>query len=186
MATRGRPKKVTTNNEPIRGQRRNVINIEESSDEIIETVKLKREVKMTDEVLIMNNTSGQLVIVSTSTRRQWILKEYGKRARMQVSDIIDITSDQAIIFEEGWALILDDDVVNYLNYNEIYETLLNAEQMANLFTLTTKELDTLLPNLPTTLKMDFARLVKQKIKSGDIDSRTKINAFKKHLKFDIE
>ena len=186
MAQRGRPKKVLTNDEPIRGQRRNVINIDESSEDIVETVKLKREVKMTDEVLIMNNTSGQLVIVSTSTRRQWVLKEYGKKARMTVSDIIDITSDQAIIFEEGWALILDEDVVNYLNYDELYGNLLSAEKMSNLFILSIKELELILPNLPQSLKMDFARLVKQKIKSGEIDSRSKINAFKKHLKFELD
>jgi hypothetical protein len=186
MATRGRPKKQNTDDQPVRGQRRDVINIEESSEDIVETKKLKREVKMSDEVLIMNNTSGQLVIVSTSTRRQWILKEYGKKARMTVSDIIDITSDQSNIFEEGWALILDDDVVNYLNYDELYKNLISAEKMANLFELSNKELDVILPNLPSSLKIDFARLVKQKIKSGAIDSRTKIATFQNHLKFELD
>jgi len=76
-----------------------------NDDDITEPIKLTRDVKLSDEVLIMNNTSGQLVMISTSTRRQWILKDYGKKARMTVSDIIDITSDQPIIFEDGLLVI---------------------------------------------------------------------------------
>ena len=155
------------------------------TDDITEPVKMKREVKLTDEVLVMNNTSGQLVMISTSTRRQWILKDYGKKARMTVSDIIDIISDQAIIFEDGWALILDDDVVTYLNYNDIYDNLITQEKMNNLLKLTIKELNVLLPKLPKSLKLDFARIVTKKIKDGEIDSRSKIEVFKKHLNFEI-
>ena len=155
-------------------------------EDIIEPIKMKREIKLSDEVLIMNNTSGQLVMISTSTRRQWILKDYGKKARMTVSDIIDITSDQPIIFEDGWALILDDDVVTYLNYNDIYDTLPSVEQMQNLIKLPIKELNILLPNLPKSLKLDCARIVIKKINEGEIDSRNKIEVFQTHLNFETK
>ena len=105
---------------------------------------------------------------------------------MTVSDIIDITSDQPIIFEEGWALILDDDIVTYLNYNDIYDTLPSIEQMKNLVKLSIKELNILLPKLPKSLKLDFARIVIQKINDGEIDSRNKIEVFQKHLNFETK
>lgn len=156
--------------------------IEEIIEEIIE-VPIKREVDLNDQVLIMNNTSGILVIKSTNSSRALVLDAYGKKARMRVSDIMDVIADQAVIFDEGWAIILDDDVVEYLNLTSVNEKVSAYSNIERLFNMNDDEIENIIKELPNSLKSDIIRIVKEKLQSNDkrLDSMKRIKMFEKVL-----
>lgn len=189
----GRPKKnEVAKSQPIKVDKPQKINsmlndFNNDDDDIVEALELSKQVKQTDEVLVMNNTSGILVMANKTNNRQWILDRYGKKCRMTVGDILDIMGEQGIIFTEGWALILDEDVIKYLGLTDSYMKLISPKKMENFFNLPDNEMEEALIGLPTTLKIDMARIIKQKITQGDksLDSRSKINLLEKHLKLNI-
>lgn len=157
------------------------------SEDIAEALELSRKINPTDELLVMNNTSGTLVMINKTSNRQWILDKYGKKCRMTVADILDIMGENGTIFTEGWAIVLDEDVIKYLGLTDTYEKLISPKRMEKLFDLPAKELEGILKELPITLKVDVARMAYQKIKDGHkaLDSRSKVKILEKYLNLRI-
>ena len=80
-----------------------------------------RTIDKDDYVDVLNNTPQTLVFVNSRTTGEWTLDGYGTRDVMQVSDLITMKSNQSKILTEGWMIIGDEDVVNYLRLGELYK-----------------------------------------------------------------
>lgn len=156
-------------------------NIQE--DKVEKEQPIAREVGLNDNVLVMNNTLGMLVMHSEVTNRTWKIAEYGKTHRMQVSDIIDICSNQSVIFEDGWAIILDSDVVEYMGFSEVYKSIIKPKEMDRFLELSEEKEEEIISKMPEGIKLTLARYIKQKINGKDkiMDSASKRQFFQKVL-----
>lgn len=144
--------------------------------------KQKREIQLNDNVLVMNNTMGGLVIKSPATNRTWRVNEFGKTVRMQVQDIIDVMAESPI-FEQGYAIILDEDVVEYLNLTESYKNIIKLNDIDKLFNMSEKKIKEIFVSIPETMRTDIARYIKDKSQKGDKSfiSITKLRLFENLL-----
>jgi len=157
--------------------------IEEKKVVVEPVVVPVRKVGLDDTVLVMNNTLGMLVMHSDVTNRTWKIAEYSKTHRMQVSDIIDICSDQSVIFEEGWALILDEAVVEYMGFTEAYKNIIKPKEMDRFLGLSEEEQEEIIKEMPAGIKLTIARYIKTKIIQKDkiMDSASKRQFFQRVL-----
>jgi hypothetical protein len=157
-------------------------NVESVNNDVVEaTVEntIKKEINMNDNVLVMNNTIGSLIIRNEVTNKVWRIEGYGKMVRMQVSDIFDIMGSQSIIFEDAWAIILDDAVADYVGYSELYKNIIKPKDIKNLLKLPQNEIEEILTNAPNGMKLTVARYLQEKINNNDpeIDSISKRKFF---------
>lgn len=157
-------------------------NVESTNNNVVEaTVEntTQREINMNDNVLVMNNTIGTLIIKNEVTHRTWVVEGYGKMIRMQVSDLFDIMGSQSIIFEDAWAIILDDAIADYMGYSELYKNIIKPNDIKNLLKLPQDEIKEILTNAPNGMKLTVARYLQEKINNNDpeIDSISKRKFF---------
>jgi len=147
----------------------------------------KGQIDFSDSCLIMSNVIGTLVIVDSTTGRKWEISEYGKTRPMMIGDIMNINADQPAIFEQGWAIILDEDIVEYLGYSELYKSIIKPKDMDNFLKLPENEIKDILRNAPNGMKQTIAKVVKEKIANKDpnFDSYAKIKFFEDNLKIKL-
>jgi len=126
-----------------------------------------------DYVDVLNNTTKILVFVNSRTTGEWIIEGYGARDVMQVSDLITMKSNQSKIILDGWLIIDDEDVVNYLRLGELYKTLIKPDNIDEFFKLPELEMKEIVSKQPKGTKDLLAQMAKIKIDNGEFDSITK-------------
>jgi len=133
----------------------------------------KRIIDKDDYVDVLNNTPQTLVFINSRTTGEWTLDGYGTRDVMQVSDLITMKSNQSKILTEGWMIIDDEDVVNYLRLGELYKHLIKPDNIDEFFTLSESEMREIVSKQPKGTKDLLAQMAKIKIDNGEFDSITK-------------
>jgi len=126
-----------------------------------------------DYVDVLNNTTNTLVFINSRTTGEWTLDGYGTRDVMQVSDLITMKSNQSKILLEGWMVIDDEDVVNYLRLGELYKTLIRPDNIDDFFKLSEAKMSEIVSKQPKGTKDLLAQMAKIKIDNGEFDSITK-------------
>lgn len=140
--------------------------------------KQNKPISDDDYVLVMNNTMGGLTLVSPSSKRKWRANNYGKTLRMKIQDIIEIASDSTV-FENGYAVILDENVIEHMNLTEQYKYIIKLADIEKIMSMSDKKIREILSNIPKTLTTDIVKYIRKKIQDGDkkFDSTSKIRLF---------
>lgn len=132
----------------------------------------KRELLPNTLVTVMSNVVGGLNCFSNYSGRGFYIESYGKMKRVQLQDIENIYSEQPIIIEQGWLAILDQDVIDHLYLNELYEGIITPKQIDHFLSLTEDEIRERIEIAPEGMKNTIAKLIKQKIQDGDSDFKS--------------
>lgn len=132
-----------------------------------------RQIDKDEYVEVLNNTIGTLVYVNSKTNGEWNLEGYGTRDVMQVSDLVTMKSNQSKILTEGWIIIDDEDVVNYLRLGELYKTIIKPDNIDDFFKLSESKMKESISKQPKGIKLMLGQMAKKKIESGEFDSLTK-------------
>jgi hypothetical protein len=157
-------------------------------DIIEEKQQPTRELEATTLVNVMNNTHGLLIYKSEYTGKGFQLAGYGKMRKIQLQDLENLYSEQPTIIDQGWLVVLDNDVVDYLYLNDLYEGIITPKEVDKFLTLSEAEIIDRLDNAPRGMIESLALVIKQKISAGDkyFGQVSKIRFFEDILKVKFE
>lgn len=173
-----RPRKVDTE----------ATTVEAPITEPVKKVVEKRVIDGNTPVDVMNNTTGKLVFVNNRTQAEWNLDGYGAIDEMLVSDLKNMRSSSAKLLLEGYLIILDDDVIDYLRLNSIYSNILKPEDVDNFFKQSDVKMREILEKCPRGMAELLFDKAKAKIQNNDpdMDYNSKKRVFEEvfKIKFD--
>jgi hypothetical protein len=147
--------------------------------------KEKRVVKRDDEVTIMNTTTGKVEYVSKKTGQSWTFLEYGETDVIEVSELVTMKNAHPRYLKEPWLLILDDDVVDYLGLSQLYENVLNPDELDQFFNLPEDQMKSIIEKAPRGIKQLIVSVANRKIANKSFDSFSKINLIEETFKIEL-
>lgn len=154
----------------------------------LQEVSPKRVIDSNTPVEIMNNTTGTLVFINQRTQAKWTLEGYGAIDEMLVSDLKNMRSSSASLILEGYVVILDDDIIDNLRLQSVYENIIKPEDIDNFFKQNDVKMREILTKCPKGMKELLFHKAKEKIKNNDpsMDYNSKKRVFEEvfNVKFD--
>jgi hypothetical protein len=139
--------------------------------EIVEASQIevspKRVIDSNTPVDVMNNTNGTLIFVNQRTQAQWKLEGYGAIDEMLVSDLKNMRSSAASLLTEGYLIIMDDDIVEHLRLQNVYENIMKPEDVDNFFQQNDVKMREILEKCPKGMKELLFIKAKEKIQKND-------------------
>lgn len=156
--------------------------------EVVSEKQPKRNIDGNTAVLVMNNTTGFVSFVNKRTQAEFLIEGYGNFEEMLVSDLINMRSSSAALLNEAHLIILDDDVVEYLRLQKVYENILKPEDIDNFFKQNDTKMREILSKSPRGMKELLFDKAKEMVKSNhpDMDYNSKKRVFEEtfNVKFD--
>ena len=151
----------------------------------IETVKKATEKNLndSDKIAVMNNTTGRYAYRSKSGYA-FDLEEYGDIAYVPFSELRTMYSSQKRHILEAFIIILNEDVIDELNLNKEYKTILTTSQVEELLT-NSEAVKEALPKMIRTMQEVILVIAKRKYKNDELTDTRVIKAIKEATNVDI-
>lgn len=146
--------------------------------EIRETVSyVKEKFKDDDQILVMNGFSGALTHRSLSTGRVWNFTEFGQTIKFPYSELLTIRYNSPNVFNNGWLVVLNQQVQEDFGLTEIYKNILTPQNIDKVFEKNIKELEDFIDNLPKDMKVTFIAKARELYRNNDkrLDSKSLID-----------
>ena len=156
----------------------------------------KKKLKLDDSVgiSVASNVFGLLTYVNHKTGDKYQWKKMGEVQTLYVSDIRAMKSNQPRFLEENWILIEgitdDDDIYEDVESDDIYEALqiahyydnrLCPKNLGDVFNWSVADIKAKVPKMNTGIKESLMVRANELIKSGILDSISKLKAFEEVL-----
>lgn len=161
---------------------------EVEAKEEVKVEQPKRKIDGNTPVTVMNNTTGFVSFVNKRTQAEWLIEGYGNFDEMLVSDLMNMRSSSPALLNEGYLIILDDDVVEHLRLQKVYKNILKPEDIDTFFKQNDVKMREILAKCPRGMKELLFDKAKEMVKSNhpymDYNSKKRVfeDIFK--VKFD--
>lgn len=139
----------------------------------------KKEIDRDAWVTVMNYTDGRVEYSSKRTGAELVFSEFGQTDEIQVQDLITMKNAHSRYLREPWLIVLDDDVANFLGLGEIYENILDAEDVESFFNLSVDKMEEILLKSPKGVVQTIVSMGIKKIESKELDSISTIRLIEK-------
>ncbi|PEV64241.1 hypothetical protein CN434_25945 [Bacillus thuringiensis] len=146
----------------------------------------KRQIDRERMITIMNGTMGHVEYTSSKTGETWAFTDYGQTNEMSVGELITIKNQFPRYLRDNWFIMLDDEVVDYLGYSELYKHVLNEKQLEEFFELDVKEMVEIMKKAPLGMAQLIAGMSTRKFESGELKDIYKIKAIQDTLGITID
>ena len=132
---------------------------------------------------VINAFPGKLVYVSQRTGEMFTWEELGDEQDMELKELRNIKSSAKAFFINGWISFSDEYawVVKYLGLEQFYKQALSLEEFQEIFDRSPAEIKKIIAGLSAGQKQSVAYMAREKVISGEIDSRKVIQAFEEAL-----
>lgn len=131
-------------------------------------------IPVNEEILVYNGYYGMLTYKSRRNGNPLYFQSFGDSDYIQFGELQTMRSTQPAFFQNNWILIDDDDVLDALGVRKYYENSLRIGDFDTVFNKTPKQLASILAKIPAAQKSVLFHLAADKVKSGEIDSKKKI------------
>lgn len=132
-------------------------------------------------VTVRNGFAGVLVYRSRHTGEKFKWEGYGSEQYMELQELRNAKGSSKAFFENGWFLIDDEDVIEYLGLQSVYKNALKYDDIDALFSLKPDEIEAKIKAAPAGQKVSIAHRARQLIADGKIDSIKVITTLEKCL-----
>ena len=176
----------------------NNTNTEDIKPEIKPTVKKKLRLDDHVSILVSSNVFGLLTYVNHKTGDKYQWSKIGEVQSLYVSDIRAMKSNQQRFLEENWILIegiadLDeefegvdiDDVYEALQIAHYYKNRLCPKDIGEIFNWSASDIRAKVPKMTQTVKESLIVRANELIKSGILDSISKVKALEEVLNCEL-
>lgn len=133
---------------------------------------------------VMNITNGPLLYTSLKTGMSVKFEQYGDVEYLEVGELLTMRSSQKRYLEEPWMLIMDEEIVNYLGLDKLYQKLISPQNVDKIFTFDQPTFQEVIENAPMGYNQLIISRAKQRLKDGSLDSLAKIKILEE--KFNIQ
>ena len=170
------------------------------STQTIQTSSTKKKLRLDDSVsiLVASNVFGLLTYVNHKTGDKYQWNKIGEVQSLYVSDIRAMKSNQQRFLEENWILIegiadLDeefedvdiDDVYEALQIAHYYKNRLCPKNIGEIFNWSSSDIKEKVPKMAQTVKESLIVRANELIKSGILDSISKVKALEEVLNCEL-
>lgn len=142
-----------------------------------------------DEIMTTSCTAGELIMIGRKTGRYYSWANYGDKTPIEYQDLKaeQYISGSQYIYNP--LFIIEDDDFLALSENkkvaEVYEHILNAEDIDKIFNLDNISFEKTVNKLPKGIKNSLKAIAVERIQNGSLDSITKVKALDKILGTDL-
>lgn len=152
------------------------------------TRRVKKERKVIDlkmEVPVRSVFDGTVGYTNGRTGTiEW--ESYGDEQWMKVEELVAMKSSKPIFFTKPWLIIDDEEVSEYLKLTEIYNSVLDVENLEHLYDLSLTEIVNKLKVLPKGFKETIIGKTQKMIEDGSLYNMKIIKAIEKELDFQFD
>jgi cell division septum initiation protein DivIVA len=144
--------------EELRNEKKNTVDITESTVSEIPLNKLIKVVSLFHGILNLITNSGKVITFN----------HFGAIKPITFGDLMEICDRQKRLAEEGYFMILDKDAVEALYLTEAYKKIVGKEVIENIITLPEEEIKEILENTTDAIKESIIDTIIKGINAGDI------------------
>lgn len=151
------------------------------------TTTAKKEITSETMVTCRNGTAGNLIYKSTLNPGyvvEW--NEFGEPQELEYRELVSMRGNQRRFFEDNWILIDDPDVIKKLGVERWYKNSITTDDFNSVFEMSPEEIKNTVSILPGGTKDAITIKAREKIKSGELDSRSTIKALEDALSVELE
>lgn len=145
----------------------------------------KKEIDRFEPIPVMNVTNGKLIYVSKKTGAEWVWGDYGDIEYVEFQELLTMRSGQKRFLDEPFLLILEEDVVDYLGLNKMYDSMINLDSLDDIFKLNQKDFEEIVEKSPKGIKHSIVTRARQKVENETLDSVKKIKYINERFNTDI-
>lgn len=163
----GRPPKSRKEDEEKDEKKEKDDNVEEK------TYKIRKQLDRNMLVPVCSFVVGLLYYQSEKTGAIFRFSEFGAQDEIELHELRSMRSSMPKFLTEPWLIILDDEVVDHLGLNDLYEKILKPKSLDKLFKARPSVMRSILENAPRGMKRTVSARASQLIATGKLDSSTK-------------
>ena len=157
-----------------------------TSNNEIKVRKTKKKLPLDMIVEVKNGFNGKLIYVSKRTIGYTVIfEEFGDLDYITLDELVSASNASRKFFENNWFLIDYEEVLDFLNVSRFYKNALNTENFDEIFNKTENEILETVKKLSSGQKNTLIYRAKQKIETGEIDSRKTIEILEKALEVEL-
>lgn len=164
-------------------------------EEVVETVdeqqqtpaRPKKRVEINrDDLIICRTTQTNLVYISKRTSEKFEWADFGDVQYITLGELISMKSTQPRFLKEGWLIVDDEEAIEQLGLAKMYGNIFEIEDIAEFLENDEYEIERILTNMPRGFKNSIAQFAREKVESGELDSRGKIKLLERLLDVDLK
>lgn len=149
-------------------------------------VRAKRvEIDMNELIPCRSTTHGNLIYISKRTGERFFWNDYGDVQDIPFGELRNLNSTYPAFIKDVLFVIDDEEAVEALGMAKLYEGIFDIEDIETLFDKEYRDLEETLEKLPKGLKDSAATKARELMKSGKLDSRSKIKLIEEKLKIEL-
>lgn len=134
-----------------------------------------------------NGTAGNLIyksLLNPGYTVEW--DGFGDTQDLEYRELVSMRGNQRRFFEDNWILIDDYRIIQKLDVDRYYRNSLTTDHFDEVFSMPADKIKEVVPSLPGGTKDAIASRAKDKIESGELDSRSAIKALEDSLSVELE
>jgi hypothetical protein len=151
-----------------------------------ETVKKRKEIDMKELVLCRSVTSGLLTYRSQRTGFEVVWNDYSEEQWIPVEELIAMKASKPMFLTTPWFIIENDDVIDYLGLRNIYNNIIDVDDLENFFRLPMSEISEKLKKVPKGFKETIASRSARMIADGTLFNIQIIKILEEELKINLQ
>lgn len=164
------------------------------------SIPRKKKLRLDDHIsiLVASNVFGLLTYVNHKSGDKYQWQKMGDVQNLYVSDLRAMKSNQVRFFEENWILIegiadsdeefnevTDDDIYDALQITQYYKDRLCPKNIGEIFNWSNSDIKSKVPKMAQTAKESLVVRANELIKSGVLDSMSKVKALEEVLNCEL-
>ncbi|HXW03436.1 MAG TPA: hypothetical protein VD651_04155 [Nitrosarchaeum sp.] len=138
------------------------------------------------QVPIMNVTNGGLIYKSMKTGAIYQFEKYGDIEYIELSELLTMRSSKRIFLDEPLLLIMDEEIVEYLNLTKQYEAFKKFSDINSIFELPNTQFKEIVETSPKGFAHLIVSKAKEKMANGELDSVQKVKVIEEFYKIELE
>ena len=138
-----------------------------------------------DELIECRSAVSNLIYVSKRTSEKFEWAEYGDVNYITLGELITMKSTQPRMLKEGWLIVDDEDAIEQLGLAKMYGNLFEVNDIDEFFDLDEQEMTRILTNMPRGFKNSLGNFARERLESGQLDSKSKVKLLEELLDVDL-
>lgn len=167
--------------------------VEEDKPVKAKTAKRAKKIPLDIVVPVTCNTVGGAIYISKKSGYPVEWDDYGVEEFMELSELVAMRNTDRRFFTDNWIVLGDTEeytaleLYDFLKVTQFYEKILTPSDIDTIFEMNADSIVKVISGMSKGMKATIASVVLNKIKTCELDSQSKINAFEDALnvKFSI-
>lgn len=163
------------------------MNNEEPVEQLVPQKKEKKKFQQHDLIMCRSVVDGGLFLEGSKTKQLYQWNDYGDESEVEYRDLVAEVRVKSNFVFAPWFIVEDDDFVEeFPQLKQFYSQYLNIKDLREILDLPVNQMAKKIQELPKSTKDSIRNLAASMVKSGAIDSVSKIKKLDELFETDME